>query len=110
MVSIVAVAGVSTVPPEEWDDGAGGTWLTSFPTNIIPHASVFVFDHGICYDGPSEWIELLDQGSDLLEALLLLKSENILVSNMLEKGMCVDVESYFPVLRSLSPIASVVSY
>ena len=70
---IIAIAGIGTPPPERWDDDAKSSWLACIPPTAAPKKAILKWDHGLDVDNFS-WQRLVEQGRDLLKALINLHS------------------------------------
>lgn len=73
---MIAVPGIGVLPPEDWRDGSERTWLEAMADESFPNPAIYAFDHGLDPEGSCTWTEVFEQGSELLEALLLLKDED----------------------------------
>lgn len=68
--------GVGTSSPEDWSNGQGGSWICSLEDANHGDTAVYCFNHGIAAGDTTSWLEILDEGREIVETLLALTSED----------------------------------
>jgi hypothetical protein len=61
---------VNTATPDQWHDGANGSFLTSIGCAWADHVAVYYHDNQLWSDETSSWRTVEEEGTDFLEALL----------------------------------------
>ena len=68
--------GVGTSIPEDWSNGRGGSWICSLEEADHGDTAVYCFNHGIAAGDTTSWLEILDEGREIVETLLALTAED----------------------------------